>query len=82
MRSFMSLGLGVIGTPGNEHEYVIKHGETGFLASTEEEWEEALETLITNKELRLEMGKKASRHIKRTYSRKRYMEQIVQILGL
>jgi glycosyltransferase involved in cell wall biosynthesis len=82
MRSLMSLGLGVIGTPGNEHEYVIKHGETGLLASTEEEWEEALERLITDKNLRLEMGKRASRYIKRTYSRKRYIEQIVQILGL
>ena len=82
MRSLMSVGLGVIGTPGNEHEHVITHGETGFLASTEEEWEQALETLIINRELRLEMGARASRHIKDTYSREQYMKQIISILGL
>lgn len=82
MRSLMSLGLGVIGTPGNEHEYIIKDGETGLLASTEEEWDAALERLITDQKARLEMGKKATRHIKRAYSRKRYMERIIEILGL
>ena len=81
MRSLMSTGLGVIGTPGNEHEYVITHGETGFLATTEDEWEQALETLITNRKLRLEMGQKASKHISNTYGREQYMKQIVAILG-
>lgn len=82
MRSFMSLGLGVIGTPGNEHEHIIKHGETGLLATTEEEWDEALERLITDRKARLEMGERASRHIERKYSRRHYMSRIIEILGL
>lgn len=82
MRSLMSTGLGVIGTPGNEQEYVIDHGETGFLASTEEEWEEALEALITNKERRLQMGLLASQSIEERYSRTAYMKKIREILGL
>lgn len=82
MRSLMSVGLGCIGTPGNEHEYVIEHGVTGFLASTEKEWEEALETLITNRELRLEMGRKASEHIAKTYGREQYVSGLIKALNL
>jgi len=82
MRSLMSVGLGVIGTPGNEHEYIIKEGETGLLASTEEEWEKTLEMLISNRALRLDMGRKASEYIRNTYSRQQYMKQIVEILNL
>ena len=82
MRSLMSVGLGCIGTPGNEHEYVIEHGITGFLASTEKEWEEALETLITNRELRLEMGRKASVNIAKTYGRQQYVSGIIKALNL
>ena len=82
MRSLMGVGLGVIGTPNNEHEHIITHGETGLLASTEEEWEEALNKLITDRELRLKMGTKAAEHIQNTYSREQYMKRIVSILGL
>jgi len=82
IRSLMSAGLGVIGTPGNEHEHIITHGETGFLASSEEEWEQALEKLITDRELRLRMGRKASDHILSTYSRAQYMSKIIKILDL
>jgi hypothetical protein len=82
MRSLMSVGLGVIGTPGNEHEYVIESGRSGLLASSEAEWEEALEMLITNQDLRLTMGSKASQHINATYSRPQYIKRITQILDL
>ncbi len=82
MRSLMATGLSVIGTPGNEHEYIIEHGKTGLLAATEEEWEEALKRLITDRMLRLEMGYKASQDITKKYSRKRYIDQIVKILAL
>lgn len=82
MRSFMSAGLGVIGTPNNEHDYLIEHGQTGFLATTEQEWEVALETLISNRQLRLEMGQKASHLVQRKYGRKQYMKNIQTILGI
>lgn len=82
IRSLMSSGLGVIATPGNEHEHIISHGETGFLATTEKEWEQALEALITDRELRLKMGVMASKHIENTYSRSEYMRRIAEILDL
>ena len=82
MRSLMSTGLACIGTPGNEHEHIIDHGKTGFLASTETEWEAYLEQLILNKDLRLQMGRAAGGHIRNTYSRKKYVEKICDILHL
>jgi len=82
MRSLMSVGLGVIGTPGNEHEYIIEHGRTGFLATTEKEWESALEALVTDRNLRLTMGYKASQHIEATYSRAEYVKHLTKILNL
>lgn len=82
MRSLMSTGLACIGTPGNEHEHIVDHGRTGFLATTEAEWEARLEQLISNKDLRLQMGRAAGEHVRNTYGRKRYIERICSILHL
>lgn len=51
----------------------VKHGETGFLAETPQEWEKYTKELINNGRLRKEMGERAYNDIKdnRTFSRNR-----------
>lgn len=46
---------------------VIKEGETGFLARTEEEWVAKLSWLIESKKLRREMGEKARKDVLGNY---------------
>jgi glycosyltransferase involved in cell wall biosynthesis len=47
---------------------VVVQGETGFLVETDEDWEEALQKLLTNPELRASMGAKARGRIVARYS--------------
>jgi glycosyltransferase involved in cell wall biosynthesis len=47
---------------------VVVQGETGFLVETDEDWEEALQKLLTNPELRASMGVKARGRIVARYS--------------
>lgn len=55
-------GVPVIANPNTYKE--IKEGETGFLASTTDEFEEKLSELIDNKELRTKVGEQARQYIK------------------
>jgi hypothetical protein len=41
----------------------VKHGRTGLLADTPQEWEEAIETLIVDDTLRLKLAQAARRHV-------------------
>lgn len=47
-----------------ENRETIEDGETGFLCRTPQEWEEKLERLILDKELRVKIGKQAYEHVK------------------
>ncbi|MDE2180249.1 MAG: methyltransferase domain-containing protein [candidate division NC10 bacterium] len=54
-----AVGVPTIASAVEAFEYAICHGENGLLAHSEEEWDEALERLITDPTLRLEMGERA-----------------------
>ena len=54
---------------------VIEHGKTGFLAKTEEEWEEYLTKLIEDKQLRQEIGQNAYDKIKKDWQMKDHAKQ-------
>jgi len=65
---FMAAGLAVIANPVGVHTEMVRHGETGFLASTPEEWAKAVTTLRGDPELRLRMGRAARRRVEQEYS--------------
>ena len=46
---------------------VVKHGETGFIAKTEEDWVKYLSLLIEDKRLRKKIGKAARREVFKRY---------------
>jgi len=46
----------------------VKHGETGYLAGTPDEWEAYIQKLIDDPALRRDMGERAYRDIKNNYS--------------
>jgi glycosyltransferase involved in cell wall biosynthesis len=55
---YMACGLPVVASPVGMNKEVVRHGENGFLATTEEEWIYTLKTLIQDAELRKRMGEK------------------------
>jgi len=53
---YMAAGLPVVANPVGMNREMVRHGVTGFLARTPEEWADAIETLSRNPELRSKMG--------------------------
>jgi glycosyltransferase involved in cell wall biosynthesis len=53
---YMAAGLPVIANPVGVHPEMIRHGETGYLASTPEEWRDAITRLAADPALRRTMG--------------------------
>ena len=52
---YMAAGLPVVANPVGVHATLIRHGETGFLAATADEWVDAIRRLAADAELRRRM---------------------------
>jgi glycosyltransferase involved in cell wall biosynthesis len=76
---YMSLGLAVVATPTGSNKEIIRDGENGFLADSDDEWYERLKTLMENSELRREMGKQARRTAEEHFSLARQIDFIEEV---
>jgi glycosyltransferase involved in cell wall biosynthesis len=65
---YMAFGLPVVATDFGTTPRIIKHMANGWLVKTDEEWIDALETLIKNPELRRNMGEAARLTVLENYS--------------
>jgi glycosyltransferase involved in cell wall biosynthesis len=54
---YMAAGLPVVANPVGVHREMVRHGETGYLASTPEQWIEAVGRLRRDPALRRRMGR-------------------------
>lgn len=53
---YMGCGLPVVASPVGMNSQIVRHGENGYLATTEQEWIESLSELIQHPEKRQAMG--------------------------
>ena len=74
---YMALGIPAVATPLGSNPDVIEHGRTGFLADSPEQWVEHLERLVTNDDLRAEMGARAAEVAHRQYTLQANADRIV-----
>lgn len=58
---YAALGIPCVAGDFGPYRELIKHGETGFLASTPAQWHEYLSLLVADEDLRLKMGECARR---------------------
>ncbi len=65
---YLALEVPAVSSPVGVNTDIIQHDETGFLASTTEEWTESLRKLLKDGSLRAEMGKKGRALIEKNYS--------------
>lgn len=77
---YMACGLPVIASPVGVNAEIVEHGVNGFLASTEEEWTEALRTLLSDAALRKRMGEAGRRKVEREYSLQVWGPRVAQML--
>jgi glycosyltransferase involved in cell wall biosynthesis len=79
---YLSFGIPTVATNVGNTPNVINHGEEGLLVKTKKEWVSALKKLITDKELRRQMGKKARIKAEEKYSQKIVCDSYVKVLDL
>jgi glycosyltransferase involved in cell wall biosynthesis len=65
---YMAAGLPVVANPVGIHRELVRHGETGFLAETAEQWAEAVGRLAQDPALRRRMGRAGRRRVEDGYS--------------
>jgi glycosyltransferase involved in cell wall biosynthesis len=65
---YMAAGLPVISSPSGANGKIVKHGITGFLVESHEEWQVAIEKLICDPDLRRVMGEAGRKRVIEHYS--------------
>ena len=77
---YMACGLPVVASPVGVNTKLVQHGENGFLATTQEEWAEALQRLIADPALRARMGRAGRTLVEREYSLASQVPRVARIL--
>lgn len=75
---YMALGIVPVGTPMASNPEVIRHGENGFLATNDSEWEEYLELLSSDHALRKKLSAAAVSDAENFYSLKANMPKVIE----
>ena len=65
---YMAAGLPVVANPVGVQSQMVRHGENGFLAATDDEWIEAIELLAGDPALRRRMGQAGRALVDANYS--------------
>ena len=78
---YMAAGLPVVANPVGLHATLIRHGETGFLARTAEEWVSAIRRLSDDPDLRRKMGTAGRWQVESEYSVEAGARRWLDLLG-
>jgi len=78
---YMACGVPVIASPIGVNASVVEHGVNGFLASTETEWRDRLDTLLADPDLRRRMGEAGRRKVVAEYSIQTYGPKVAALLA-
>jgi glycosyltransferase involved in cell wall biosynthesis len=65
---YMAVEAATVASPVGVNRQIVIDDETGFLATTTEEWKNGLAQLIDDQSLRLQMGRLGRKHIVQQYS--------------
>ena len=76
----MALGLPTVASPVGMNAEVIRHGDSGFLASGEREWVDELDRLLSDPDLAGRVGAAGRRRVEERYSLTVVSRRLVEIL--
>ena len=77
---YMAAGLPCVASPVGVNSSIIKNGENGFLATSQNEWLSCLTKLTQNKALRTKMGENGRTQAVALYDRNVCFSQLLQII--
>jgi len=78
---YMAVGLPVVASPVGINQQIVAHGESGFLATGPADWEDCLERLILDPELRRRFGLRGRHIVEREYSLERGAEVLATAIA-
>ncbi|WP_296621313.1 glycosyltransferase, partial [Marivirga sp.] len=65
---YMAIKKPVVASPVGVNKKIINESQAGFSAKKEKEWSKSIVKLLTNNELRKDLGNKGAAYIKDNYS--------------
>lgn len=77
---YMACGLPVIASPVGVNREIVAEGESGFLATSEGDWNQALRLLTADAALREGLGRAGRRRVERCYSLSSQSPRLIEIL--
>ncbi|MGN6488189.1 MAG: glycosyltransferase family 4 protein [Devosia sp.] len=77
---YMACGLPVVASPVGVNAEIVEPGVTGFLATTEAEWRNAIERLLADPDLRRRMGAAGRRRMEERYSLQAWAPRVAALL--
>ena len=80
LMQYMASGVPAVASPVGVNQEIVRPGQTGFLASSEAEWETHLESLITDVDLRRRLGKESRKVAEREFSYRIWAPRLVEAL--
>lgn len=78
---YMAAGLPVVTDNAGVNKLLVDHGCTGFVANHEQQWEQAMSSLINNPSLCTQMGQKGREKVERNYSLQTSFEKMLASLS-
>jgi glycosyltransferase involved in cell wall biosynthesis len=74
------LGLPTIASAVAAYRIAITNGQNGFICNSDEDWQEALESLVEDPDLRIRMGERARQDVFERYTTRSRAQEFAQIL--
>jgi glycosyltransferase involved in cell wall biosynthesis len=65
---YMSLGIPALVSPVGVNTRIVDHGINGFVCANDSDWEQALRSLLSNRNQLIEMGKHTQEKVEKQYS--------------
>jgi glycosyltransferase involved in cell wall biosynthesis len=76
---YMSMAIPAVCSPTGVNSEIVQNGENGYIAATEEEWEDRLTLLLRSPELRKKIGAAGRLTVEEKYSRRIHVPRIYRI---
>lgn len=77
---YLAAGIPAVASPVGVNTRIIQHGETGYLASSESDWFQAIHTLMRAPHRRTAMGQAGRTHCERQYSVERWFPVLLDVI--
>ena len=77
---YMACGLPVVASPIGENKFIVDHTKNGYLASTIDDWKNYLTKLISDKDLRNNLGQEGYKKINDNYTIASQTPKLIKVL--